>query len=290
MYHLIFNPQAGRGRSQALLQQATAFFDTQQLPYKVLSTTHPKHATELVCNLPLNAVVVSLGGDGTLHEIVNACVHTGRTIGILPAGSGDDFAFALGLERNNLEQALQVIKQGNVKAVDTARVNGETFVNAFGVGFDADVAYGIYTAPKFLKERNAYFYSIFATLGRLQNIPVTVTIDNQKVFDGPALLVSTQNGPRTGGSFLFSPTAKVDDGLLDVVIAGAFGRLGTLNILPKVLKGTHIHHPKVKVLQGKTVRLEWAKARPGHMEGELLLPATTFDISIQSASLNVFAP
>jgi diacylglycerol kinase (ATP) len=117
-----------------------------------------------------------------------------------------------------------------------------------------------------------------------------VTLDGQKVFDDPALLVSVQNGPRTGGSFLFSPTAQVDDGLLDVVIAGNFGRLGTLGILPKVLKGTHVRHPKVNILRGKTVRLEWSKARPGHMEGELLGAATTFDISIQAASLKVLAP
>ena len=290
MYYLIFNPNAGRGRSQALLEQARAFFKHHQLPLTVLTTKGPKHATELVCNLPLNAIVLSLGGDGTLHEVVNGCVYTGRTVGILPAGSGDDFAFALGLERNNITRALEVILRGNTKTVDTANVNGETFVNAFGVGFDADVGYSIYTAPKFLKERNAYFYSIFATLSKLESIPVKVTIDNQHVFDGPSLLVSTQNGPRTGGSFLFSPDAKVDDGLLDIVIAGEFGRLGTLRILPKVLKGTHLGHPKIKILRGKEVRLEWARPRPGHMEGELLQPATTFDIRIQAASLNVLVP
>jgi diacylglycerol kinase (ATP) len=290
MYYLLFNPNAGRGRSQALLQQAQTFLDSHQLPYTVLTTTHSKHATELVCQLPVNATILSLGGDGTLHEIVNACVHTQRTVGILPAGSGDDFAFALGLKRNNIQQALEVIERGNIKVVDSANVNGETFINAFGVGFDADVAYGIYTAPKFLKERNAYFYSIFKTLGRLENILVKVTIDNKQVFNGPALLVSTQNGPRTGGSFLFSPHAKVADGLLDVVIAGEFGRLGTLGILPKVLKGAHVGHPKVHIFQGKEVRLEWARPRPGHMEGELLEPATTFDIHLQASSLRVFVP
>ena len=96
MYYLIFNPNAGRGRSLGLLQQTQRFFDDNQLPLTVLTTTHPKHATELVCNLPLEALVLSLGGDGTLHEVVNACIHTQRTVGILPAGSGDDFAFALG--------------------------------------------------------------------------------------------------------------------------------------------------------------------------------------------------
>lgn len=290
MYHLIFNPNAGRGRSRALLEQALAFFRHHNLDVTVLTTERARHATEMVCQLPLDAIVLSLGGDGTLHEIVNSCIHTGRTVGILPAGSGDDFAFALGLERHNIQQALNVIKQGKTKTVDTANVNGETFVNAFGVGFDADVGYGIYTAPKFLKERNAYFYSIFATLSKLESIPVNVVIDDKKVFNGPSLLVSTQNGPRTGGSFFFAPDAKPDDGLLDVVIAGDFGRLGTLNILPKVLKGTHVGHPKIKILRGKEVRLEWSRPRPGHMEGELLKPAMTFDIKIQSASLNVFAP
>ncbi len=290
MYYLIFNPNAGRGRSKALLGQAQTFFEKHRLPFTVLTTERPKHATELVCQLPINAVVLSLGGDGTLHEIVNGCVHTQRTVGILPAGSGDDFAFALGLERHDIQQALEVIKRGKTKIVDTANVNGETFINAFGVGFDADVGYGIYTAPKFLKERNAYFYAIFATLSRLESILVNVTIDNEQVFNGPSLLVSTQNGPRTGGSFLFAPDAKVDDGFLDVVIAGNFGRLGTLNILPKVLKGTHVGHPKIKILRGKEVRLEWARPRPGHMEGELLKPATTFDIRVQAASLRVFVP
>jgi diacylglycerol kinase (ATP) len=293
-YYLIFNPNAGRGRSRALLEEALAFFRQHDIDITVLTTERSKHATELVCQLPLDAVVLSLGGDGTLHEVVNGCVYTGRTVGILPAGSGDDFAFALGLERHDMRQALEVIKQGKVKTVDTAKVsagqgNGETFINAFGVGFDADVAYGIYTAPKFLKERNAYFYSIFATLSRLENIPVAITIDGENVFDGPALLVSTQNGPRTGGSFLFAPEAKLDDGLLDIVIAGEFGRLGTLDILPKVLKGTHVRHPKVKILRGRNIRLEWQRPRPGHMEGELLKPATTFDIRIQAASLKVFA-
>jgi diacylglycerol kinase (ATP) len=290
MYYLIFNPNAGRGRSRALLEQALIFFTRHQLPLTVLTTAHPKHATELVCNLPFDAIVLSLGGDGTLHEIVNGCVYTQRTIGILPAGSGDDFAFALGLERHDITQALEVIKQGKIKPVDTANVNGETFINAFGVGFDADVGYGIYTAPKFLKERNAYFYSIFATLSKLESVPVKVVIDGQQVFNGPSLLVSTQNGPRTGGSFFFAPEAKPDDGLLDIVIAGDFGRLGTLGILPKVLKGTHVGHPKIQILRGKEVRLEWARPRPGHMEGELLKPATTFEIKIQIASLNVFAP
>jgi diacylglycerol kinase (ATP) len=283
---LIINPVAGRGRSLKALEVAQSFFSQTLV---VLKTQYRGHATELVHTLPKDATILSLGGDGTLHEIMTACVHTERTVGILPAGSGDDFAYALGIGRNSLEQALRVIQKGFVKKVDTATVNGIPFINAFGVGFDADVAYGIHNAPKFLKERNAYLYSVITTLGKLKNIPVEITIDGQKVFSGPSLLVSTQNGPRTGGSFYFAPQAKVDDGLLDVVIAGQFSRLGTLNILPRVMKGTHLSHPNILILRGKDILLKWQSVRPGHMEGELLAATETFHIQVKPKSLRIFA-
>ena len=286
---LIVNPVAGRGRSLQALGAALSFFKHHEIPITVLKTEYAGHATKLVGDLPQNATILSLGGDGTLHEIAASCIHTQRTVGILPAGSGDDFAHALGIERHHLQQALEIIKKGQIKTVDTATVNGAPFINAFGVGFDADVAYGIYHAPKFLKERNAYLYSVLSTLGKLENIPVEVTIDDKKVFTGPALLVSTQNGPRTGGSFYFAPKAKPDDGLLDVVVAGKFGRLGTLGILPKVMRGTHVNHPKVFMFQGKEILIKWQRARPGHMEGQLLEANPTFHIKIQPKSLKVFS-
>ncbi len=286
--YLIVNPVAGRGRSLQALGVAQTFFEQHNLKVEVLKTQYRGHATELARMLPEDATILSVGGDGTLHEIMAACVHTERTIGILPAGSGDDFAYALGINRDSLRQALEIIQRGHIKKVDTATVNGVPFVNAFGVGFDADVAYGIYNAPKFLKERSAYLYSVVTTLGKLKNIPVDVTIDGKHVFSGPSLLVSTQNGPRTGGSFYFAPRAKVDDGLLDVVIAGQFSGLGTLTILPKVMKGTHLGHPNILILPGKDILLEWQSPRPGHMEGELLPATNTFHIRVEPVSLSVF--
>jgi diacylglycerol kinase (ATP) len=289
VYYLILNPVAGRGRSRAALAAVKAFMEAEAMPLEVLTSQAPGHATALVNALPTDAKVLSLGGDGTLHEVAAACIASHRVIGILPAGSGDDFAFALGIARDNLQQALSLVKAGKVIAVDTAAVNGQTFINAFGVGFDADVAHAVRHAPKALKERSAYLYAILRTLTKLKNIAVEIQVDGQKVFAGPALLVSTQNGPRTGGSFMFAPQASITDGLLDVLVAGAFNRLGTLGILPKVMKGTHLDHPKVFAFSGKDIRLHWAKARPGHMEGELLAAASTFAISVKPKSLRVFA-
>ena len=290
MHYLIVNPVAGRGRALAQLGTVEQFFRAEGLALRTLVTARPGHATELAHELPEDALVLSLGGDGTLHEIAAACLYTERTIGIIPAGSGDDFAHALGISRTDPVAALGVVKAGHRHLFDTGLVNGHVFVNAFGVGFDADVAYGVRKAPLVLKERGAYLYTVLARLGRLQNVPVVVTVDGAEVFKGAALLVAVQNGERTGGSFRFAPHAVPDDGLLEIVIAADFGRLGTLRILPKVMAGTHLGHPQVFSYRGRDITLDWARARPGHMEGELLEPAKHFRVRVQPASLRVFAP
>lgn len=295
MHYLVVNPVAGRGRALALREHVEGFFVAEGLALTTLFTERPGHATDLVAALPKDAVVLSLGGDGTLHEIAAACVYTERTVGVLPAGSGDDFAYALGIPRNDPAAALHTVLAGHWRrfdtgTVNTGTVNGRVFVNSFGVGFDADVAYGVHRAPVRFKERGAYLYTILATLARLQNVPVTVTVDGAEVFAGPALLVAVQNGPRTGGSFRFAPHAVPDDGLLEVVVAAGFGRVGTLRILPRVMAGTHLDHPRVSTYRGRDIVVAWSAPRPGHMEGELIEPAATFRVCVQPKSLRVFAP
>lgn len=288
MHYLIVNPVAGQGRSLAKLTAVERVFADAQMPLTTLQTRYPNHATELVNTLPEDARVLSLGGDGTLHEVAAACVYTRRVVGILPGGSGDDLAYALSIPRDDLKVALNIIKAGHVGRVDTGRVNGETFINAFGVGFDADVAYRVRHAPRLLKERSAYLYAVVATLGRLENIPVRIILDGKPVFSGLALLVAVQNGPRTGGSFLFAPHASPFDGLLDIVVAKQVNRAGVLRLLPRLLRGKHLTHPAVLTFKGRELSIRWDKARPGHMEGELLAPTDLFAVSVQPKSLNIF--
>jgi diacylglycerol kinase (ATP) len=101
--------------------------------------------------------------------------------------------------------------------------------------------------------------------------------------------VSAQNGPRSGGAFPLAPAARIDDGVLDVVIAANFGRLGTLGILPRVMAGTHLRHPLVRLLRGRALSIRWSAARPAHLEGELQPPCERFDAELRPASLRVIA-
>ncbi len=287
MLHLIYNPVAGRGRAPAALRRTRAFLAAERVDFRVHTTLAPRHATELVARLPQGATVVAMGGDGTVHEVARSCIGTPRPMGVLPVGSGDDFAFALGLRRSDFDGALRALLNGRRRLVDTGSINGEPFVNAAGVGFDADVASRVAAAPAPLRGLPAYLFAVVGALAGLSPARVTAEVDDVVVYHGRSLLVSTQNGPRTGGSFLFAPSASPDDGVLDLVLAGELGRVATLRLLPRVMRGKHLTHPKVHLARGRRIALTWERAQPGHVDGEPLEPASNHTLSVVPASLCV---
>ena len=290
MHFLVFNPMAGRGRARRALAAAERYLAERKLPYRVLTTTRRAHATELVRDLPGDALVVAIGGDGTAHEVGVACVGTERTLAVLPSGSGDDFAFALGLDRHDLTAALAVLVHGTPRWVDVGMVNGEPFLNATGAGFDADVAALVHGAPGVFRGLSAYLYALVRAMKDFSLVDVTVDVDGTRVHDGPALLVTAQNGPRSGGSFLFAPDASLDDGQLDVLIGGSFSRLGTVGILPALMKGEHLSHPEVKLVRGSRATFTWSAPRTYHTEGEVGPRRSVFEIEIVPKGLRVLAP
>jgi diacylglycerol kinase (ATP) len=289
MHYLIVNPVAGRGFALRARAQVERFFLEQGLPLTVLVTEAPGHATEMTRALPEDARVLSLGGDGTLHEVAVACVGTSRVVGVLPGGTGDDFAMALGLKHHDIDAALKPVLAGRVSQVDTGLVNGQPFFNALGMGFDADVAYSVRHAPRVFKGLSAYLWAILSTLSKLEAVEVEVETGGAPFYRGPALLVAVLNGPRVAASFHFCPEARPDDGEFDVIIAGRFGRLGTLGLLPKVMKGTHLPHPELFTTRATRVRVSWARPRVAHVEGELLSASDTFEIVLCPKNLRVFS-
>ena len=289
MLHLVYNPIAGRGRAPAALDRATAFLEARGVPYRVLTTEAPGHATALAAALPGDAVVVAVGGDGTTHEVAKACIGNGRTLGLLPVGSGDDFAFALGMRRTDLPGALERLATGATHLVDTGTINGEPFINAAGVGFDADVARRVARAPAALRGLAAYLWGVLDALRVLRSTVVEVWVDDALAYSGRSLLVSTHLGPRTGGSFLFAPGAVNDDGVFDVVVAAGLGRAGILGLLPKVMRGAHLGHPAVRLFHGQRVRLRWERSQPCHVEGEAAPDADRFELEMVPRSLRVIA-
>lgn len=290
MLHLIHNPVAGRGRSRDAARAVRDRLAARGVDSRIWTTERRGHATELTRALPTDATAVAIGGDGTVHEVAKGCLGSRRVLGVVPVGSGDDFGHALGLARGAIEPAVKVLAAGRVRTIDSGVCNGEPFVNAVGVGFDAEVGRRVAEAPRPLGGLAAYLWSVAVCLRDLHLVSVRVEADGAIVHDGPCLLASCQNGPRTGGSFRFAPDARIDDGVMELLIAGRLGRLGAVGLLPRVMVGRHLGHPEVRHVRAERVTMQWHVPQPWHSEGEAFAPASRFEIDIRPGSLRVLAP
>ncbi len=252
-------------------------------------TEHKGHAKTIAEQLPDDATILSLGGDGTLHEIVNACVNTSKTIAVLPAGSGDDFAYALGI--HSIEQALDIVLNGVCESVDCGVVETEHekvyFINSFGVGFDAEVGAKMQRLPKMFKGQVAYIVAVLWQLFSLRNVFVSCFADGKLIFEGPNLLSAVQNGQRTGGGFYLTPQASIQDGLFDVVVTGRLGVLETLMLLPRTLSGELVVGEKIVRARAQTITLNCAIPRLAHLEGEGLIASRSFKATVVPKALNI---
>jgi len=292
--HVIVNPVAGRGRARATWPKVRAGLEAAGAAFDVQETTGPHHATALAAATPDGATVVAVGGDGTTHEVAKGILGSARTLALVPVGSGDDVAFALGLPRGDAEAALRVLLHGRTRTIDTGVCNGEPFLNALGVGLDAEVGRLVHDAPPALRGVGAYLWAVAVALrdhdvGRMR-VTSRAPAGDAVLHDGPSLLISVQNGPRTGGSFRFAPSASVDDGVLDLIRAGDLSRPGTLGLLPRAMLGRHLGHPEVAHHRVTDLRIEAATPRTWHADGEAFPPATSFSVRVRPSSLRVRAP
>ena len=282
---VIVNPAAGRGKvgrlSGAILKAARAE------GARAFLTEGPGHATELAQRAPEGARVVAVGGDGTVHEVLKGLAGTGKVLGVVPIGSGNDFARMLGLLGLPWPKALELALHAPEEAVDLGWVNGEPFGASLGIGFDALVAKKALPAPPFLRGMPRYLYALFAVLKELSLPEARVLVDGEEVHRGRMLLLAAMNGPMYGGGIPIAPMADPGDGRLSVVLAGEFSRTGVVLILPRLLLGRHLSHPRVRAYAGQEVAVEFAHPVPAHADGELLPEASLYRAEVRPLGLRV---
>ncbi len=279
------NPAAGRGKvgrlSGAILEVA------REKGAKAFLTEGPGHATELSRNAPEGARVVAVGGDGTVHEVLRGLAGTEKVLGVVPIGSGNDFARMLGLKGLPWREALELALFGPEEAIDLGQVNGEPFGASLGIGFDALVAKKALSAPPFLRGMPRYLYALFGVLKDLRLPEGQVLVDGVEVHRGPLLLLAAMNGPAYGGGIPIAPMADPRDGLLSVVLARSFTRLGVVFILPRLLLGRHLFHPQVAAYAGQRVEVAFAQPVPAHADGELLPESALYQAEVRPLGLQV---
>ncbi|KGQ21266.1 diacylglycerol/lipid kinase family protein [Thermus filiformis] len=282
---VIVNPAAGRGRvgrlSGAILRAA------REKGARAFLTEGPGHAAELARQAPNGARVVAVGGDGTVHEALSGVAGTDKALGVVPIGSGNDFARMLRLRRRPWPEALAHALFAPLRAVDLGYVNGLPFGASLGLGFDALVARKAFSAPPFLRGMPRYLYALALVLKDLNLPSARVQVDGEEVYQGPALLLAVMNGPTYGGGIPIAPMADPADGALHGVLAGRFSRLGVLGILPRLLLGRHLGHKEVRVYAGGHFAVEFDRPVEAHADGELLGAALRFQVELKPLGLLV---
>jgi diacylglycerol kinase (ATP) len=199
--------------------------------------------------------LVACGGDGVVSEIAGVAAENGRRLAIIPTGAGNDFARVLGYDMKQPLRALDALGAcGRDRVVDLGRVNGRFYTCVTATGFDAEAnrwANGVQR----LSGTSLYVAAVLRTLAVYKPHPFRITVDDL-VVDTSAWLVAVGNGPAYAGGMRITPSARLDDALLDVTIVAASSRGELLRAFPRVFRGTHVTHPKVHTYRGARITIE----------------------------------
>lgn len=270
----VANPAAGKGREGREGRRIRAELESAGLGGEWLETRAPDDGLSLAAAAAEAGagLVVAVGGDGTVNEIAGGLLRVPAErrplLGLVPAGTGNDYARVLGLRAWDVAGAAAALKRRDVRSLDAGDVNGRFFANGFGLGFDGSVAETA-SAITWLRGFPAYLAAVFAVLARWKNFVLTAEIDGERL-EGPSILVAVTIGPASGGGFHLTPDARPDDGQFDLCRLGDFGKLEALKHLPKTLNGTHVTLTKATLRRGREVTLRSDRPLTAHVDGNLL--------------------
>jgi len=265
---VIVNPEAGAGKTRRLWPQIKSIFQGHGLRFEHDITEAPGHAIELAAEAARNGydMIVSVGGDGTVNEVVNGIHASGNMsnslLGIVSTGTGSDYIRTVGLPRR-YEEACKRFLRPEKRKVDVGIVeymkNGSKaerlFVNFAGTGFDAEIVRRTTQQFKNLGGLLSYLCGTVATILMYGNKKISLKVDGEET-EKKVCTVIMNNGKYGGGGMYTAPGADLADGLLDVLVVGDMSRPKLLYSLPRIYKGTHLTIPNVSMKKAKEIEIK----------------------------------
>jgi YegS/Rv2252/BmrU family lipid kinase len=284
---VIINPASSRGDTQRAEAAIRDAFSARKLSYQVVHTERRGHAAELVAEHGGDFDgLVAVGGDGTLHEILQAVDLERHTIGLIPRGSGNDFAWMNDWPAN-IEKCAARIAARQERRIDLGLWDGGRFHTSVGVGFEARVTYESHRV-KHLRGPAIYLAALARVLHDLRTYPARIDWSGGS-WEGDMLLASIGNGARVGGAFMMTPEARNDDGLLDMCLAPRTSLLQLLRLLPLTFKGSHVRTGRVILCRGERIRIDSPGGMPVHIDGEMVgLDIPGLDLRVATRALRTF--
>jgi YegS/Rv2252/BmrU family lipid kinase len=291
---VVINPLSGRGRYDNQVGEHSALardvFAAHGVEAEIRPTTRAGDAHQFArdaidrgCDL-----VAVWGGDGTVNEAASALVGTSVPLGIIPAGSGNGLAADLSVPFTPRD-ALAVAAGGRSMAIDAGDVNGSWFFNIAGIGIDALIAARF--AQRGLRKRGPLGYLQLGTteLLRYRAQRYTIVLDGREV-EHDAMLVAVANGRQYGNNVCIAPGARLDDGLLEVVVVDQLSLLAIVRRLPSLFRGTLCAGPGIAMHAARELTIRAAGTIPFHVDGEPRAAVDQLVIRVHPRALTVVVP
>ncbi len=286
----IFNPFSGKKNNDAIKNAIFEFVDPEKFDFEVVETDYAGHATQLA----IDAVqmdydmVVAVGGDGSINEVVEGLIGSNTILGIIPAGSGNGFAMHIGYGRDPLK-AVKLFNNGHSEFVDICDMNNHAFINLAGIGFDAKVAYKLkkQTSRGFA----AYFKLTMQQIKKYKYRPFRIKIDD-KIIEDEFLTIAIANAPMYGYNFEIAPAAKFNDGLFEVILFKKAPMWRYVLSSWRMLTG-NIHKSSLAMrFQAKRIEVECLVPKKSyvHVDGEGIKFKEKLIFTIRERAIKVWMP
>ncbi|PKM96359.1 MAG: diacylglycerol kinase [Firmicutes bacterium HGW-Firmicutes-1] len=287
----IINPEAGKKKGINLKDYIQ---ETYNNPL-ILVTSYKGHATELAKTYARqHTIIYSLGGDGTLNEIINGVLqskyYSETIVAAVPCGSGNDFIKGI----TNIKDPVEILKRyqkQKLKVIDLGKINDRYYTNIASIGFDALVVHQAekYKRIPMVSGEFSYLISIFRNLIRLKDYSVFISVDNQSIMKKRILFITMANGRYYGGGMQPAPKALLDDGELDFGIIAKVSRMKALILLPRFINGKHESLDEVSVCRGKKLMVKSEQAMPINIDGEIIW-SDNISVQIEEKALQILVP
>jgi len=270
---IVVNPASANGATGRRWSEMAEVISREGISFEHYFTESPGHATEITRRFLEDGhdLIIAVGGDGTTNEVINGfydqnhnMIRPEAAVSFISGGTGRDLIRTIGIPNDTAEAARHIINSP-ARPVDLGRVSFlnnqgipemRYFINVAGLGLDGATVDRVNKTSKALGGFISFLWATVATLILYKNQEMRIIVDGKEVCNEPVTVVVFGNGRYFGGGMCIAPDAQVDDGLFDIVILKGLSKINLLISLPRVYKGTHLGHPRIANLRGKSVMVE----------------------------------
>ena len=257
---ILVNPLSGKGKAKAIGRELQDKLTARNIPGSLFIEDWPDKFEGFT-------EIWIIGGDGTMNYFINRYKNINIPLALFKGGTGNDFAWKL-YGNISVEEQVELVLNAESKLVDAAICNDKLYINSLGIGFEGEVLDSM-SSIRWMGGHLGYLWAVIRKIFSFKESRFSIRADD-KLVEGDFLLVNVNNASRTGGGFMITPTASVNDGLIDMLLCKPLSLIKRLRYLPIIEKGKHLQRPFIDHSLCKEVRIDCEKELFAHLDGELI--------------------